>query len=373
MPEADQNVLAAKPSAEHCYTSFVDVVAPVGRASYFGAGGLIRNTTASIGDLFLTSGGIVFIPYHPWPSEPNWLIGAGTAAGGVATGGALWLYGIADQSEAFGAAKCARESDYGKPIERRIRERSGKVIPVDSVTKTESDSASGLVRITTQTGSIVLAVRDAVTVQSCLNNLLAGTIRDEPDFQGVNGTGIPPQDLLKLLSESNGTAVSVDVRTALNALPSNEEQLEAFMEQFFLHRWAGVPGPAPHMKVLETAALNSPTLAMAIPSHITIKLDAISRKKKKGWLWVAAFALVALICEVFIITNGQGQMWDNPGEPMSYVGAIQFFSCLGLLFGIPIVLLSHSSLNGEAKKYRTMLETLRKLTPLPPEHPLICR
>ena len=280
-------------------------------------------------------------------------------------GRSFWLFQFADQSTAYAVAKGARESDYGKPIERRVRERSGKAIPLNSISKTESDPARGLVRITTQTGSLVVAVGDATIVKAQIDSLLAGTIRDEPDLQGVNSAGIPPQDLVRLLSEGGGTAIAADVNAALTSLPSNAKQFEAFMRIFFLPIWPKVPGSAPHLRVLQKVAANSRTLAEAMSSRIIEKQEAKSRKKNKGWFLLVGLAAIASISMANIVLTGQGGWNDDHGTWATFLGLM---SCIGLLFGVPIVWISWAGDKKEADKYQTMLEALGELAPSPSEN-----
>lgn len=161
---------------------------------------------ADIGDLFITSGGLVFLPYWQWPSLPNWTVGAAAALAGVGGGLGMMLTRKKEEISANDIAYSHRKRLFGLSIEDRIKKHRSIMEPIviskDKIIGIEVGN-NNIINIAHSDKQFLAIVENADEVKEKIKQLLEGTIIEYEDIEGCN-LGIPsPGTIIEQLITGN--------------------------------------------------------------------------------------------------------------------------------------------------------------------------
>jgi hypothetical protein len=168
-----------------------------------GVGYLLPKGEIHSGDLFITSGGLVYIQY-----AKTMLSGGSGAATGALIGGMVGgiIGAISDAAEdsnrrtAVGnLCYAAREEDFYMSVEDRVSKRGALVISASAIQSVESASGGDAFEIVHDGGRLALASPLSHVCLQLIRQIIKGTIKDRPDRWGVNAGRISVSALLDAL------------------------------------------------------------------------------------------------------------------------------------------------------------------------------
>jgi len=195
-------------------------------------------SSLSMGDLYITSGGIVFIPYTALSLGETHDVGSASFLYGLIGGVAALLGNAVDAREQRTAAESAvdraREADYGMTVEDRFRLRGGEVIPWSGIKAVEEDHTRDVIRIVHSGGKLELKM--ALLSKATIDRWLAGNIQDKRDWLGAN-LGLPAT--CAFLDYLQGAEPRIEVTSAAQqSIATNPEYTGNLFAVFRHRRWS---------------------------------------------------------------------------------------------------------------------------------------
>jgi uncharacterized membrane protein YraQ (UPF0718 family) len=169
-----------------------------------------RTSFHYIGDLFVTEGGLAYVPYARFLMEAP-MDAADDVAATIVLGvvGTILYKGIGHLEDrqtvenAKARAELERNQDFGTGVVTRMSNRYDSLaIDRADVVAIETDAKGYRLSIQHADGTFTGTLKDAQVVQDKLRAWLAGRVEDEPDVQGAN-LGLPAvSDLLAQLEQA---------------------------------------------------------------------------------------------------------------------------------------------------------------------------
>lgn len=223
--EALIGMLTEKPA--HCYAVVKNVITQ------------LEPLKISMGDLFITSGGLAYIPYltgqyaGEFGGSHGLILGGsrGFILGGGPAGIAVSYSVPQSLSKGKKIAHRCREEDYGMCLEDRLLKRSGFVIVRTDFRAAEVIS-NKILQIEYSKGTMAMAVHPS-SIAYCLEQLklwAAGLIKDSPDTQGIN-LHFPPAG--QLLSDLQGGNINLLLQNqTLSRIPSEADYMKSLFSLF---------------------------------------------------------------------------------------------------------------------------------------------
>jgi len=206
----------------HCFAIVQDV-------GYVWTGGRLLS-----GDLFITTGGIVYIAYWTTMLSQGSRAVTGALIGGLVGGLIGAVSDAASDSDRRQSledlAQRTRDEDYCMSIEDRIRKHGALVIPTQAIQSLESDRKKKIICILHDGGRLALSTTRPQTCKRLIKQLANGTIQDEPDWWGVNVGGVSVSALLDALEADNSLAGLDD--QALAQVASNKKFMDKLYSMF---------------------------------------------------------------------------------------------------------------------------------------------
>jgi hypothetical protein len=189
----------------HCYATFLSAKVQT------------SDDRVWLGDLFVTSGGIVFFPYadpRPQPLDPTSYITANTTANTI--------------------ANCCRAWLIGASIEDRIRRHKGKAEPIviptvkiGTLVMTESESNGGnQISINTDNQQVLVKVDKASTLKQAIDDLMCGSPKQRPDTEFAN-LRLPPLGWL-FQQFASGDVTQLRESGVIDDIAQHREYVECF-------------------------------------------------------------------------------------------------------------------------------------------------
>lgn len=169
----------------------------------------------SVGDLFLTSESLVFVPRGSKGHRGDFAraagVGVGSAGGMPAVPLILGMWMIKEQeASAFqGVLGKTLEKDQGLSIEDRIRRHGGTVNPRAAIRAVSSDDRRHLVTMTLEGHSVQILVENSPEVALTIEQWMLGQLSDDPDPLGVRLGITPPERAIRnVVRQARGETLS---------------------------------------------------------------------------------------------------------------------------------------------------------------------
>ncbi len=323
--------------ASHCQRTFTDVVTESDN-------GLVK-----IGDLFLSTGGLVFVSYGQRHVTSKTAVGIGGFLGGAA--GAVTMVSLRwkEHKDLRLMAAEEREKVFGLSLEKRIQKHGEIVLSRDEIQSVEYDSSTHMIRLTHANGGLALVVADAAITRDTINAWMTGELSDGEDPLGVNLHLPEIQGLLTNISIC--LEVDSEMSTDLARAAACKPYVETFLKLLFKLK----------KTERERAILKISTGPTAFKDAILSAVRELSRcKRKKKWILVGlamAFAIVALTCVVdmvcstgdvsdgVVILGLNGMIWLMVAIPFALVSIWESRKCKALFSMLTAHSVPYSKLN----------------------------
>jgi len=189
----------------------------------------------TVGDLFGTANELIYIPLAGAMHSGS-RVGIGVLVGGVLGGITANTANQQALECARGNAGIAREKDFGKSLEERVRAHNGLIIPRNTINSISINKRFGkVIEIVQLDGTLELSSEDANDACEKLESwrkgtLIKGNLYYEEDPQGIN-LGLPSAEWI-LEKLKDGSIRSNASGEMLEAILKQPTYIEAMFKQF---------------------------------------------------------------------------------------------------------------------------------------------
>jgi hypothetical protein len=273
-------------------------------------------TEITVGDLFVTGKELVFIPLASALHSGS-LEGIAFLIGGL-VGGLIASQSNADAlSLARAVATDHRQKDFGMPLQERVQNYSGLVIPKKNISSIEKHER--VVRIVHGDNFLDLGSDNPLDCQTKLENWSRGGIECDEDPQGINLGLTPPAKLLGWLE--NGSNSHELTPNLLSALFSQKDYLKSFFQQFDRLKFSK------KRAIVNSIGLLPITMGSIFQDH----LEELRRKGQLALYLVPLILVFGLFSVIYQCTG----LISSGTKDTSLFDLLTIFGVLSLVFSIP--------------------------------------